>query len=1446
MKVRKLVMWVMVAVLMTLPSAQIFAQETPPPLYLPHVTSSASEGSTAETRDASADAVQIAAQDPNSPLSIALAFVREHRAAWGLTAGDIADMVVTDYYTTQHNGVSHIYLRQRLQGIEVFNGNLQVNVLADGSILNFHNDFVPNLARAANTLQPAITPVEATTDAARHLGLTIPQALTVIANVNGPAQAVQLNDGGISRRNIPVELVFAVDETNGTVRLAWNVSIDRKDRESWRHLRVDAVTGEVLDENDWVAFESYRVFPSPLESPQDGVGLPNSHSLVSNPADLTASPFGWHDTDGVVGAEFNDTRGNNVSAQEDVDASDSGGSRPAEVSVGALDFDYAFDATLAPNAGTNLQAATVNLFYQNNVIHDILYHYGFDEASGNFQENNYGNGGLAGDPVQADVQDGIGTNNANFGTPPDGEDPRMQMFVWTLTTPDRDSDFDNGVIIHEYAHGLSTRLTGGPANSSCLSQAEQMGEGWSDFVTLVLTAKPGDTATQARGIGTYVLGEPPNGPGIRVDPYSTDMVTNPQTYDFIKFATPPHGVGAVWAEMLWEMYWGLVNQYGFDANLYTGTGGNNLALQLVIDGMKLQPCNPGFVDGRDAILLADQAKSGGENECLIWEAFAKRGLGFSAVQGSSNLLNDGTQAFDLPESCQADIQVTKTASEAQVYPGKVFTYTLKAFNRTGSLLTGVVITDALPAELSYVANSASNGGSEAGGIVTWNVGTLQVDEVVTRTFRTQVDLNAPSVQIPFSDDMESGSGKWSATGLWHQEDGTGNCDNSQSPTTSWYYGSAAVCTYNTGAANSGSLTTNSPIAIPANAESHLTLWSWEKTEGGGGFDTRTLSLSTDGVAFSPIYDSTNNSATWYQVSQDLSAYAGMNVWLRFDFDTVDNQDNSYKGWYIDDVKITSRFSFTNTAYVSSNEDKSDTGTWKTTITLPPTPTVVDDNTSTDEDTAVLIDILANDTDPDNNPLSVASVTQPNLGTVTNQGTHVTYTPDANVNGLDTFTYVADNGVGGAATATVTVTVNPVDDAPQAVVITGPSSGVVGQEYTFTATTSIVVLGNPGAATQAVAPAAVFPLTYTWQATNHQASEQTGEFSASKSFVWTSPGTKTISLVVANAMGQTSAERSIMIAAGAPANVTVTVAPTSLPANGTSTSDVTATIRDEFGNPLANQPINFTTSLGSITASALTNGAGVAQATLTAASTPGTATVTASAGSVSGTAQAAMTLVVGAPVSVTVTASPVILPANGTSTSAITATVKDEFGNLLANQPVDFTTTLGTMSAVALTDAEGVAHATLTSTTTISTATVSAQAGEVFGTVAVEFLGGAIRGVVFHDKNSNGTQDTGEPGIAGVTVSATLEPQASRAMRGDAAIAQSTPQTSISNGDGEYRFADLVFGQYRITMTLPPGYSFVTTGSLVVDLASTNGTDLPTVTARSVGVARLMFVPSVQK
>jgi hypothetical protein len=136
------------------------------------------------------------------------------------------------------------------------------------------------------------------------------------------------------------------------------------------------------------------------------------------------------------------------------------------------------------------------------------------------------------------------------------------------------------------------------------------------------------------------------------------MSVNPSTYAFVADTvniSQPHGIGYVWNTMLWEMFWNLVDRYGYNANIYDSwaTGGNNLAMQLVMDGMKFQVCRPGFADGRNAILQADVALTGGANTCEIWRAFAKRGLGISASQGSSNNRTDGVAAFDLPASCTA-------------------------------------------------------------------------------------------------------------------------------------------------------------------------------------------------------------------------------------------------------------------------------------------------------------------------------------------------------------------------------------------------------------------------------------------------------------------------------------------------------------------------------------------------------------------------------------------------------------------------------------------------------------------------------------------------------------------------------------------------------------------------------------------------------------------------
>ena len=158
-------------------------------------------------------------------------------------------------------------------------------------------------------------------------------------------------------------------------------------------------------------------------------------------------------------------------------------------------------------------------------------------------------------------------------------------------------------------------------------------------------------------MGPYSLFQPDrHGNGIRPRPYSRDMNIQPFTYDSIKTngwlngtsLALPHGLGHGWAAMLWDMDWDLIDKYGFNRNLYAAwnTGGNTRALQYVIDGLKLQGCNPGLVVSRAAIIAAAEVRNNGPADtCTLWATFARRGFGYSAVQGTTNR-NDNTEAFD--------------------------------------------------------------------------------------------------------------------------------------------------------------------------------------------------------------------------------------------------------------------------------------------------------------------------------------------------------------------------------------------------------------------------------------------------------------------------------------------------------------------------------------------------------------------------------------------------------------------------------------------------------------------------------------------------------------------------------------------------------------------------------------------------------------------------------
>ncbi|MCA9247159.1 MAG: M36 family metallopeptidase, partial [Planctomycetales bacterium] len=588
---------------------------------------------------------------------IARAFLREHAGELGIDADDVASLRLTDRGRSRHTGTTHLYFRQTYQGLDVVNADVNVNIMADGRVLNVGSSLVAGLDVYRSASTPRLGADEALSALAAAMDWPLEKLPEVRSLDDGVAQRALLSGSGLSLADIPAHLQY-VPVRQGGVQLAWSLEVQTLDRDHWFDASVSAANGELVYLADWVDDASYEVFALPLEGPNDG-----GRTIEVDPHDAIASPFGWHDTDGAAGAEFTDTRGNNVSAQEDTNADNSGGFRPD--GGAALDFNFAIDAAQDPS--NYQEAAITNLFYWNNVLHDVHYQYGFDEVSGNFQTNNYGNGGLGGDAVQADAQDGSGTNNANFATPPDGSTPRMQQFIFTQTSPNRDSDLDNGIIVHEYGHGVSNRLTGGPANSGALNatQSGGMGEGWSDWWSLMFSQMPSDAANDAFGVGTYVLGQPVDGDGIRRFPYSFNMATDPLTYGDYNGSNEVHNSGEIWASALWDLNWLLIEGaaldpalppgLGFDSDLYQGAGGNNLALQLVMDGLKLQPSNPSFLDARDAILAADLALTGGANSLAIWTAFARRGMGFSADDGGSANATSVTEAFDLPATSEGAI-----------------------------------------------------------------------------------------------------------------------------------------------------------------------------------------------------------------------------------------------------------------------------------------------------------------------------------------------------------------------------------------------------------------------------------------------------------------------------------------------------------------------------------------------------------------------------------------------------------------------------------------------------------------------------------------------------------------------------------------------------------------------------------------------------------------------
>ncbi|KAI9220076.1 Fungalysin metallopeptidase-domain-containing protein [Blastocladiella britannica] len=530
------------------------------------------------------------------------------------------------------NGASAVHLRQVIGGVDVANAHINVNVGKNGQILSYGDSFFRGAKpiTAASLAASKVTPQSGFEALAKAVNLSLSgKKVEVVAkiqtaSVGTPKQYTIKTDAALS--DVPVKQVYIQNGDKLALTYEYSVELDN----SWYNGHVNANTGSVEQVVDWVADARYAGVPAGSTSPEDGgVTVVEGADVV----DTGSSPLGWHDQGD--GKTFTDTRGNNAYAQENLSGSTGSQWQTNKRPDGGSGLDFStFTPDLTKEPSTYTSSSTAQLFLVSNQIHDITYKYGFDEASGNFQENNFGKGGAAGDAIIANAQDGSGSNNANFATPPDGSRGKMRMYTFTSTTPGRDGTYDTLIPIHEFGHGVSNRLTGGPANSNCLSttQAGGMGEGWSDVLGLVVDAKESDTRATSRAAGAYVIANPA---GIRTYPYSTDTSVNPTVYSYLAKSAyrEVHRAGEVWATALFEVYWNLIDEIGFGAikdGFAAGGKGNQLFLQLMLDGMKLQPCSPTFLNARDAIVQAEQNLTGGAHKCAVWKGFAKRGLGVGA------------------------------------------------------------------------------------------------------------------------------------------------------------------------------------------------------------------------------------------------------------------------------------------------------------------------------------------------------------------------------------------------------------------------------------------------------------------------------------------------------------------------------------------------------------------------------------------------------------------------------------------------------------------------------------------------------------------------------------------------------------------------------------------------------------------------------------------------
>lgn len=634
-------------------------------------------------------------------------FVKQNSDLVGVSNNQADELNVAADYTNPDGNMSYAHLEQLINGIPVFRGEVKAGFNKSGQIVRVINNLAPGLEYGSLSTDFR-NPLDAVRVAGTHIKHQFGGQDLVLNPTESKKNTAVFGSGDwattAEKMYFPTEPGVAVP--------AWRVLI-------WQpvnayYVIVDAESGVVLwhknISDDQTQASTYQVYGNPTgyldvaDSPapmspgpvdpttgtQGALLTRTNRTLIGNEGTLSFNNNGWI-TDG---ANITDGNSNEAGIDRDgvngVDAPITGNPNrvfnslwnPPPGNPGPGDEPLTAEAQ---------RGAVIQMFYIMNRYHDELYKRGFTEPARNFQALNFGRGGVEADRVSSEGQDSSGSNNANFSTPADGGRGRMQMFLWTGPTPDKDGTPDADVVIHEVTHGTSNRLHG---NGSGLGgQGGMMGEGWSDFYAHTLLAEATDPVNGIYTTGGYathlaVAGFTGNyyygirrfpkavisfvGPnGKPHNPFTfrhmnsgcdTEIGTTTVIGTISAFPRGPfgltnscsavHNAGEIWSSALWEVRALMIARLGFN----TGT---TRVLQVVTDGMKLAPLNPTFLQERDAIIAAASALPAAPEAAAdvidVREGFRRRGMGFSASVQSSSAV---TEAFDSPDLQASTATVT--------------------------------------------------------------------------------------------------------------------------------------------------------------------------------------------------------------------------------------------------------------------------------------------------------------------------------------------------------------------------------------------------------------------------------------------------------------------------------------------------------------------------------------------------------------------------------------------------------------------------------------------------------------------------------------------------------------------------------------------------------------------------------------------------------------------